>query len=210
MQKSDSPMHVTVAPVLQSASRRIAAIVQQPAIMLPLLTLLALVLRLYKLTYWDYWDDEVISTFAARASPADILFSIADYSVHPPFYYLVLHFWMGLGEDLYTIRLLSVLISARLYSMYVSARTGDFKSFGGTGGSDTDGYCTLSSLSWSAGADVSFVNLAGARNGIFFSTSMAAGHLDTLGWVGPVCHLWPVHPYLFLVFAAWFEPLGCI
>jgi len=37
--------------------------------------------------------------------------SIADYSVHPPFYYFVLHFWMGLGEDLYTIRLLSVLIS---------------------------------------------------------------------------------------------------
>ncbi|PDW01513.1 glycosyltransferase family 39 protein [Candidatus Viridilinea mediisalina] len=76
------------------------------------LTLLAFGLRMYRLDYRDYWDDEIISTFAARPDALTILTSISDYSVHPPFYYLSLHFWMQLfADDLFTIRVFSVLTS---------------------------------------------------------------------------------------------------
>lgn len=80
--------------------------------MLIVLTLLAFGLRMYRLDYRDYWDDEIISTFAARPDALTILTSISDYSVHPPFYYLSLHFWIGLfNDDLLTIRVFSVLTS---------------------------------------------------------------------------------------------------
>jgi uncharacterized membrane protein len=92
--------------------------------MLPLLTLLALVLRLYKLTYWDYWDDEVISTFAARPPLNEILSSVMANDVHPPLYHMLLHIWMGgFGESLLAIRFLSVLFStACVPLMYVLGR----------------------------------------------------------------------------------------
>jgi uncharacterized membrane protein len=124
MQKSDTPpSSVSFRLTFQSIRRQRDAIARQPLLMLSLLSLLGLGLRLYKLTYWNYWDDEIISTFAARAAPMDVLFSIVDYSVHPPFYYFVLHFWMILGDDLYMIRLLSVLIStACIPLMYVLGR----------------------------------------------------------------------------------------
>lgn len=112
MQEINSPPRGVWERPFRAASNRIAAFMQQPRLLLLLFTFLALSLRLYKLTFWNYWDDEVISTFAARASPQEVLFSIVDYSVHPPFYYLLLHFWMLFGDDLFTIRLFSVLISS--------------------------------------------------------------------------------------------------
>lgn len=84
---------------------------------------LALVLRLYKLLYHDYYDDEIISTFAARPPLSEMMQSLSVYSVHPPLYYMLLHFWMALGDDLFTIRLLSVLISAGCVALtYVLGR----------------------------------------------------------------------------------------
>ncbi len=83
-----------------------------PTLVILILTLIALALRLYQIGEADYFDDEVISIFAARASVMTMASSISDYSVHPPLYYLVLHFWMEwFGTDLTTIRLLSALIS---------------------------------------------------------------------------------------------------
>jgi uncharacterized membrane protein len=83
-----------------------------PWLLLLATTLLALGLRLYHLGYRDYWDDEIISTLAARASLSQIYFSIQDYSVHPPLYYMLLHLWgLLFGDELYTLRLLSVLFS---------------------------------------------------------------------------------------------------
>lgn len=83
------------------------------ALLVAALLLIALGLRFYRLDFYDYWDDEVISTLAARPPLTTILSSVGDYSVHPPLYYMLLHLWMGwFGEGLATIRTLSALISA--------------------------------------------------------------------------------------------------
>lgn len=82
-------------------------------VLLILLTLLAFVLRLYRLDFYDYWDDEIITTLAARASLYDIFFSLPDYSVHHmPLYYTLVHVWTRLfaHDHLLTIRLLSVVL----------------------------------------------------------------------------------------------------
>ncbi len=112
MRKLDPTSRPFTAIVSHSIQIRAIAIIQQPQIILALLTLLALVLRLYKLRYSDYWDDEVISTFLARVPASEIFTSVMVNDVHPPLYHILLHVWIsGVGESLYTIRLLSVLIS---------------------------------------------------------------------------------------------------
>lgn len=83
-----------------------------PSLLIPALTLLALTLRLYKIGYYEYFDDEVISIFAARLPITDLLRSVSDSSVHPPLYYMLLHLWRFFGEELTTIRLLSALTSS--------------------------------------------------------------------------------------------------
>jgi uncharacterized membrane protein len=76
-----------------------------------LLTLLALGLRLYKLSTHGYWDDEIVTSIAAQP-PVDTIFqSSTAYSPHHlPLYYILVHFWMGLGDGLVMLRLPSVLI----------------------------------------------------------------------------------------------------
>lgn len=109
MRRLESLLHTTSRASVRTWS---GDVFQRVAIMLPLMTGLALALRLYKLGYHDYWDDEVISTFAARPPLSEIFSSIATYSIHPPFYYGLLHIWITLfGDELITARLLSVLIS---------------------------------------------------------------------------------------------------
>ncbi len=72
----------------------------------------ALLLRLYRLTAESFWFDEAYSVaFAARP-----LWDFSPFRVEgPPFtdrnlYHLLLHFWLWLGREDLTIRLLSVLI----------------------------------------------------------------------------------------------------
>lgn len=77
-----------------------------------LLTLLALGLRLYKLSLHGYWDDEIITMLATSRSIGTIFSTLPDYSnTHPPFFYILMRLWRGaVGEDLYTMRLLSVVL----------------------------------------------------------------------------------------------------
>jgi mannosyltransferase len=91
---------------------RLVALLAYPAVLLFGLTLLALILRLYKLSYYDYFDDEVITTFASRPPVGQILSSVANYSVHPPLYYILVHLWGVVGTDLISLRLLSVFVSS--------------------------------------------------------------------------------------------------
>ncbi|MCG2767708.1 MAG: glycosyltransferase family 39 protein [Anaerolineae bacterium] len=74
----------------------------------------ALFLRLYRLTAESFWFDEAYSVaFAARP-----LWDFSPFRLEgPPFtdrnlYHLLLHFWLWLGREDLTIRLLSVLIGA--------------------------------------------------------------------------------------------------
>ncbi|MBD0373546.1 MAG: glycosyltransferase family 39 protein [Pyrinomonadaceae bacterium] len=75
------------------------------------LTLVALLIRLAGLGLDSLWFDEVFSIRAARLSVSEIIRLTSD-DVHPPLYYLLLHFWMKLfGETESAVRMLSVCFS---------------------------------------------------------------------------------------------------
>ncbi|MGB8647844.1 MAG: glycosyltransferase family 39 protein [Anaerolineae bacterium] len=74
-----------------------------------LLALLALgwLVRLYSLAAQSLWNDEGTSVALARLSLSAIL-SGAAHDIHPPLYYLLLHFWIGLaGDGEFAVRFLS-------------------------------------------------------------------------------------------------------
>jgi mannosyltransferase len=112
MQQRDTLLNQAQATSNQSRHQRLLAIITRPAVALPLLTLLALALRFYKLGYYSYFDDEVLSTFAARQPAWEIFHHITANEDHPPLYHILLHLWMlGFGDSLIAVRLFSVLIS---------------------------------------------------------------------------------------------------
>jgi len=74
------------------------------------ITLLALGLRLGRLTFQPLWWDEGTSVYFASQPLGDLTAATAA-DIHPPLYYLLLHFWMllcGRGEA--ALRLFSVVI----------------------------------------------------------------------------------------------------
>ncbi|WP_176506013.1 MULTISPECIES: glycosyltransferase family 39 protein [Pseudomonas] len=65
--------------------------------------------RLFQVTVPVLWSDESFSILLSRLPLEQILFHTAR-DVHPPLYYLILHFWMqGLGDGALAVRSLSVL-----------------------------------------------------------------------------------------------------
>lgn len=71
--------------------------------------LLALVLRLARLSFQPLWWDEGWSLYFATTSVGQML-ELTAVDIHPPLYYLVLHSWIGLfGPTPLSVRLLSVL-----------------------------------------------------------------------------------------------------
>lgn len=81
------------------------------------LTLLALAIRLYHLTYHSLWFDEAMSVHWARSSVPRILevsMNLVEDRL-PPLYYLLLHYWRSLfGDGEVAVRLLSVLLGTLL------------------------------------------------------------------------------------------------
>ena len=75
------------------------------------LVLIAVVVRLIGLSLDSLWFDEVFSVRIARLGLREII-SLAANDVHPPLYYLLLHFWTRLfGETESAVRMLSVVFS---------------------------------------------------------------------------------------------------
>jgi hypothetical protein len=74
------------------------------------LLLAAFALRLINLTFQPLWFDEGWSVwFATSDLPAMIEHTAVD--IHPPFYYALLHMWIGLtGTSEFALRMLSVLV----------------------------------------------------------------------------------------------------
>jgi mannosyltransferase len=71
--------------------------------------LLATILRLPTLGHNSLWSDEAISYLAAKLPVSEILNNTVQ-SSHPPFHYLLLHFWLQLAPDSDTaVRLLDLL-----------------------------------------------------------------------------------------------------
>jgi len=66
-------------------------------------------LRLYQITLNNIWIDEAYSYFLSlQTIPQIIQGTMTDQ--HPPLYYILLHYWLGLGHELFTLRLLSATI----------------------------------------------------------------------------------------------------
>jgi len=76
-----------------------------------LILALAAALRVWHLGTESVWQDEATSVEIARDPPADLVLDAAT-DVHPPLYYLALHFWLRLAGDAErALRALSVLFS---------------------------------------------------------------------------------------------------
>jgi uncharacterized membrane protein len=63
--------------------------------------------RLNTLPYKSLWLDEVVTLHMARGSLAEILAVQAD--PHPPLYYLLMHYWVAVGQSEAILRLPSAL-----------------------------------------------------------------------------------------------------
>ncbi len=87
------------------------------------LTLLALGLRLVRLTFQPLWWDEGWSLYFATTDVPNLL-RLTAVDIHPPFYYLLLHLWTGLfGPGVVAVRWLSVLIgTATVPFLYLTGR----------------------------------------------------------------------------------------
>ena len=70
---------------------------------------LATLLRLWNLGSESAWIDEAYSIELAKHSVVEILNGTAA-DQHPPFYYLLLHFWLRIGSGVTYARLLSVIL----------------------------------------------------------------------------------------------------
>lgn len=89
----------------------------------------ALIARFHAITAPGVWYDEAFSLLLAEHSPADI-WSTTARDVHPPLYYLVLHYWMLLfGNGVLAARALSaladvgtLLLSIKLMSLISTRR----------------------------------------------------------------------------------------
>jgi LysM repeat protein/4-amino-4-deoxy-L-arabinose transferase-like glycosyltransferase len=78
------------------------------------------VLRLFLLADKSIWLDEAFSISISQRGLGDLLDLVLRTDVHPPFYYLMLKFWLLLGESPSHVRLLSVLFStASIALMYL-------------------------------------------------------------------------------------------
>lgn len=97
------------------------------------LTLLGIgiILRFTRIDFQSFWMDEALSILFAQPRFPSPFFENLTFGVHPPLYYLILHFWMDrFGDSDAVIRLLSALCSGlfvlllyRLGTVLLGART---------------------------------------------------------------------------------------
>jgi mannosyltransferase len=77
------------------------------------ITLFGFILRVFQLANKGMWLDETFSVWLANHSVVDMLHWIAKIDIHPPLYYLLLHYWIALKGDMpNSVRLLSALFGA--------------------------------------------------------------------------------------------------
>jgi mannosyltransferase len=69
------------------------------------------VLMLHSLGEKSFWLDEALSVWRAGADLRTLWNEISQYQANMSFYYLLLHFWLGLGKTEFIVRSLSVLFA---------------------------------------------------------------------------------------------------
>src|SRR5512134_3185399 len=73
------------------------------------LTLLAFLLRAYRLEVQSYWIEEAWTLYFARLSVSELWRSLLTEEPKPPFYYFVTLYWIKLvGDGEYALRFLSL------------------------------------------------------------------------------------------------------
>jgi len=84
---------------------------------------LGLALRVYGIVTESIWLDEATSLMLARMDVGSLVqWTAVD--IHPPFYYLLLHYWIMLGESDFMVRALSALIGVlNIVVIYYLGRT---------------------------------------------------------------------------------------
>jgi uncharacterized membrane protein len=66
--------------------------------------------RVWRLGAQSLWLDEAISVIFARPAPPALFQTLITQDIHPPLYYLLLHYWMGLvGQGEFAVRYLSLI-----------------------------------------------------------------------------------------------------
>jgi mannosyltransferase len=101
------------------------------AVMLGGVLLLGAFLRFYQLGFESLWIDEGVSIKIAGLEPLQMIRQ-ASSDPTPPFYYLILHYWMALfGDSEFSVRSLSAIASS--LSILVMYRLGALL-FGRTAG----------------------------------------------------------------------------
>jgi mannosyltransferase len=89
-----------------------------------LVILVAFAVRLLTLGEPSLWFDEGVSVLFASKPAPEVLATVVREDLHPPLYYLTLHFWMGLaGRGEFSVRFLSVLFGVLLIPLaFTTAR----------------------------------------------------------------------------------------
>jgi mannosyltransferase len=73
--------------------------------------LTGLALRLYAIGSESLWLDEGVSVLVAKWPLGDICSYVRHEDVHPPLYYMILHFWVGwVGDSETAVRMLSAIL----------------------------------------------------------------------------------------------------
>lgn len=93
--------------------KRAAVLLKQLKVQRVLMIGIALALRCIALQSRGIWYDDAFSIFLARQSLARIVQGTAVDTM-PPLYYFLLHFWMRLGDAVWLIRTLNVLLGVAI------------------------------------------------------------------------------------------------
>ena len=85
-------------------------IIRSEKIILVIILFIALTLRIYKLSSKSLWLDEGLALWIANRDSIPSLFKELSYNLHPPVYYLILHYWLKIfGASEIALRSISVI-----------------------------------------------------------------------------------------------------
>jgi len=124
--RNEKPMKAAPFQPLSLSSLRadlqLRAIAASATAWLWVFVVLAAVLRLATLDKQSFWLDEAVSYRTAALPLPALLDAVAQQDIHPPLYYVLLHYWLRAGDSEFWLRLLSVLFSVA--SVWLIGRLG--------------------------------------------------------------------------------------
>jgi uncharacterized membrane protein len=100
-----------------------SSFIDRPFVPILIIMIIGALLRFYKLSNPSIWLDEGHMVWIGLKPLHEIIPFVNVYELHPPLYYLFMHFWLKLGTSEFIIRLPSVLAGiAGIYAVYLMAK----------------------------------------------------------------------------------------